>query len=186
MRRRITRAEAFLRTAGLLAAWACTWLLLLTGQSFYRGTGDVKGVSPEVPAVARATACHREGPVSSDGLGYWWRCAATVRVEDRVMHVTVSHSVLTPADIGRPVEFREACRGARHTGCAYGRPVTGWWQLPVELMRVGWIVTVVGFAPMALLYLFIGVLGDVRASRALRSLRRRRRVARAPGRAEGT
>lgn len=65
--------------------------------------------------VARATSCDRKGPVSTNGYGYWYDCAADVNWDDGARgRVSTGQSVLTPADIGREVQVREL-EGGRNT-----------------------------------------------------------------------
>jgi hypothetical protein len=110
--------------------------------------------------VAEVGACRRLGPVSADGFGYWWKCQVTVRVADgRVVNTTVDHSIVTPADAGRPVDFRESCKRGGTTGCSYGRPTGRGWKVAVgALVLVEWCVLAF-CAFMVLLLLVRGVLG---------------------------
>jgi len=105
-----------------------------TLESFYPGTRSGYLGPQERPAVAEVGACHRLGPVSVDGLGYWWECDVTVRVEDgRVVQTTVDRSIVTPSDAGRQVEFREGCERGGLTGCTYGLPVGRGWKTLIGL-----------------------------------------------------
>jgi hypothetical protein len=127
----------------LVAAGLGVVLLLVFATAFnlYKGTRSGYLGPEEHPAVAWTGSCERLGPVSHDGIGYWWQCHATVRVADgRVVNTVVDHSILTPADVGHAVEFREACKteaGKQPSGCSYGRPSgRGWKGAMAGLMLV--------------------------------------------------
>jgi hypothetical protein len=112
---------------------AAVGLLLLrsftTVHSLYKGTRAGYLSPSERTAVAAVGACRRLGPISVDGFGYWWKCRVTVRVADgRTVDTVVDHSIVTPADAGRTVDFREACKGGGLTRCSYGRPVGRGWK----------------------------------------------------------
>ncbi|BCJ59920.1 hypothetical protein Jiend_33420 [Micromonospora endophytica] len=103
----------------LIAAVVISTLVFDTVASFYPGTGAVRSTPAEQSAEAAVRDCQRVGPVSGEGLGYWWRCAVTVRTRDgREVKTVVGHSVVTPAD-----------RGSRSISvkCATGRgiPIAG-------------------------------------------------------------
>lgn len=111
-------------------------LAFATVFDLFKGVGGWSG-PPERPAVAQVGDCHRLGPVSRDGFGYWWKCQVSVRVADgRVVHSVVDSSIVTPADRGRQVEFREACKGGGTTKCSYGRPVARVWKVAFALMDI--------------------------------------------------
>ncbi|TDC66468.1 hypothetical protein E1258_02565 [Micromonospora sp. KC207] len=129
------------RLAQLGVAVACavaivvSWLVFNTMAGFYPGTGVVKSTPAERPAQATVGECRRVGPVGGDGLGYWWHCAVTVRTGDgREVRIVTGNSVVTPADRGRPVDFREACFGKGNTDCRYGRPASRVWALAVTIL----------------------------------------------------
>jgi hypothetical protein len=145
--------------AALVAAGVGVVLLLVFATAFnlYKGTRSGYLGPEEHPAVAWAGRCERLGPVSRDGIGYWWQCHATVRVADgRVITAVVDRSILTPADVGHAVEFREACKieeGKQRSGCSYGRPSgRGWKGVMAGLMLVERVlVAVCGFGVVLLL-----------------------------------
>jgi hypothetical protein len=127
----------------LMAAAVAVLVLLVFATLFnlYKGTRSGYLGPEEHPAVAVAGPCERLGPVSRDGLGYWWQCHATVRAADgRVITTVVDRSILTPADAGHTVAFREACKvdeGRHRSGCSYGRPSgRGWKGAMAALMLV--------------------------------------------------
>jgi hypothetical protein len=128
----------------VVAAGVAVVLLLVfatTLFNLYKGTRAGYLGPQERPAVAMAGTCERLGPVSRDGIGFWWQCHATVRVSDgRVITTVVDRSILTPADAGHTVEFREACKtqeGKHGSGCSYGRPSgRGWKGAMAALMLV--------------------------------------------------
>jgi hypothetical protein len=154
------------RAKSLLAAVAAAalGLALLMGfttlYSFYPGTRSGWFGPPERVVTAEVNTCRRLGPLSVDGVGYWWECAVTVRVEDgRVVNTVVDRSIVTPADRGRKIQFRQACRRAGHIDCSYGRPVARGWKAAMgALQLVEW--TVLGFFAFAVVLLLIrAVLG---------------------------
>ncbi|MFI5490850.1 DUF6346 domain-containing protein [Micromonospora echinaurantiaca] len=129
------RLRELLTGVAVLAAMMVINLLLTTLVAFYPGTGVVKSSPREQPATATVRQCQRAGPVSTNGFGYWWECNVTVRMTDgRTVETTVNHSVVTPDDQGRPVEFREACFGANNTRCHYGRPTWLLWGIGVSIL----------------------------------------------------
>ncbi|WP_223874900.1 DUF6346 domain-containing protein [Salinispora vitiensis] len=119
----------------LLAAIPVLYLISETLASFYPGTGVIKSFPTERPAVATVQYCERVGPVSSNGLGYWWHCDVAVQTQDgRQVVTTVRRSIVTPADRGKSIEFREACYGAGNSECRYGRPSLRIWAMAVKLI----------------------------------------------------
>jgi hypothetical protein len=169
--------------AAVVAAGIGFVLLLVFATVFnlYKGTRSGYLGPEEHPAVARVGACERLGPVSRDGIGYWWQCHATVRVADgRVINTVVDRSILTPADAGRAVEFREACRGqeGKHvTGCSYGRPVGRGWKGAVAALNFLERILVAACALGVVLFLVRGVLGRRGYAKQYDRFSRRRRVA---------
>ncbi len=168
--------------AAVVAAGTGFVLLLVFATVFnlYKGTRSGYLGPEEHPAVARVGACERLGPVSRDGIGYWWQCHATVRVADgRVINTVVDRSILTPADAGRAVEFREACKGqeGKHlTGCSYGRPVGRGWKGAVAALNFLERIFVAVCAFGVVLFLVRGVLGRRGYARLYDRFSRRRRV----------
>lgn len=148
--------------AGAVVTVAVGIVLLLafaTVLDLYKGTNSGWIGPPERPAVAQVGDCHRLGPVSWDGFGYWWKCRVSVRVANgRVVHTVVYRSIVTPADRGRPVEFREACKGGT-TRCSYGRPVARGWKVALAAMGLIEWCLLAACAFMALLCLVVAVAG---------------------------
>ncbi|WP_405111430.1 DUF6346 domain-containing protein [Micromonospora sp. NBC_01405] len=137
----------------LIAAIVLSALVFDTLASFYPGTGAVKSTPAEQPAEAVVGECQRVGPVSGDGLGYWWHCAVTVRTRDgRQVETVVEHSVVTPDDRDKTIEFREVCYGKDNSDCRYGRPASRVWALALSslgIVRIGLLLLLavgVGFA----------------------------------------
>lgn len=147
------RVTQFATALALIAGIVVSTLVFDTLASFYPGTGAVKSTPAEQPAEAEVGDCRRVGPVSGDGLGYWWHCAVTVRTHDgREVNTVVDHSVVTPGDRGKVIEFREVCYGKGNTDCRYGRPAWRVWALAVSMLgivRIGvlfLLIVGVGFA----------------------------------------
>jgi hypothetical protein len=145
-------------------AAAALGLVLLGGfttlHSLYPGTRSGWFGPPERAAAAEVKTCRRLGPVSIDGFGYWWECAVTVRVEGgRVADTVVDRSIVTPADAGRTVEFRESCRGGGFDRCSYGRPAARGWKAAIgALILIEW--TVLAFFAFAVVVILVrAVLG---------------------------
>src|SRR5689334_742521 len=98
------RVRSAKRAALCFLVGTFSWLALLTVGNLYHGTGVVKTVPHETPAVAQVGACRRVGPVSPDGFGYWWHCDAVVTTAaGRFVRTTVGRSILTPSDAGTTV-----------------------------------------------------------------------------------
>lgn len=154
------RLTQFATMIAILAAVVVSTLVFDTLSSLYPGTGVVKSTPAERPAEATVQGCERVGPVGGDGLGYWWRCAVTVRIHDgREVETVVGHSVVTPADIGKSIEFREVCYGQGNTDCRYGRPASRVWALAVSVLGMIRIAVVLVLISGAGFYLIRGVVG---------------------------
>ncbi|GAA2186261.1 DUF6346 domain-containing protein [Micromonospora lupini] len=145
----------------LAAALVGSSLVLDTVASFYPGTSVVKSTPAERRAEATVQDCHRVGPVSGDGLGYWWHCAVTVRTNDgREVRTAVCHSVVTPDDRGQAIEFREACYGKANTDCRYGHPAWRVWALALSMLgmvRIGLLFVLLVGIGVYLLSALVGV-----------------------------
>lgn len=147
------RVQALLAAVAAAAVGLAVLMGTTTLHSLYPGTGSGWWGPPERAAVAEVTTCQRLGPLSIDGIGYWWICEVTVRVEDgRVVTTVVDHSIVTPADRGRRIGFREACRGGGFTDCSYGRPVAREWKVALAALKlVEW--TILAFFVFAIVVL---------------------------------
>jgi hypothetical protein len=158
-----------LKAAATLTLGLGTWAVLTTVLDLYPGTGVVYARSEEKPAVVHTIGCVRQGPIGLTGLGYWWSCDVTVDVSDgRVVNTRVGRSILTPKDIGKAVDFREACFGDNNTDCSYGRPVNRLWGLGAKLWRILRSLITIGFAAIGLTYLLGALLGEERTNRLIR------------------
>jgi hypothetical protein len=149
------------KAVAVVVVWIILSLLFATAGSLHRGTGVNSVSDPERPAVARVDSCTRVGPVSADGFGFYDGCRVTVTVEGRVVHTTVRGSVVTSADIGRDVEFRESCadKGKDLDDCRYGRAV-GWpWGVLLSLLTMLRVVLTLVLIAGVLIYLASAVLG---------------------------
>ncbi|WP_223874526.1 DUF6346 domain-containing protein [Salinispora fenicalii] len=158
------RVARFAMAIALLVAIPVLYLISETLVSFYPGTGVVKSSPPERPAVATVQDCQRVGPVSSNGLGYWWHCDVTVQTQDgRQVVTTVYNSVVTPSDRGKAVEFREACFGEGNSRCEYGRPSAWAWAMAVQVFYIirtsVYLFLIIGSG----MYLVTGVVGVPRS-----------------------
>ena len=50
--------------------------------------------------------------------------------------VVVDHSMVTPQDAGRDIEFRELCSESDKQDCRYGRPTAFVWNVLVNVLRL--------------------------------------------------
>ena len=115
----------------LLLGAVALWLVVATAGSLYGGTGGSgKAGARQRDVTAVVHSCHRHGPVSLDGLGYWWTCRASVGATP----VELRDSVATGADVGHDVRVHELCTGRNHTACSYGRIVAGGWGLLIRVL----------------------------------------------------
>ena len=163
------RAQALLAAGAAAALGLAVLLVTTTLHSLYPGTGSGWFGPPERAAIAEVKTCQRLGPVSIDGLGYWWQCQVTVRVADgRVVTAVVDHSIVTPADRGRVIEFREACWGDGFTRCRYGRPAARGWKVVLGALKLAEGCTL-GFVLMVIVVLLISAVGGHRGRLAVSS-----------------
>jgi hypothetical protein len=150
--------DSFLWFGGAFAVWA----VVATGQSLYAGVGSHFGYSKEQTVAADVQSCHRSGPVSLDGLGYWWDCAAVVRTPDgRTRRLMLRHSIAGQGDVGKTLSIRERC-GNDNSGCTYGRPRNLAWGVLLRLLGIFKFLAV----PVLLFVGLITFLGAVLTERA--------------------
>ena len=143
------------------AAFA-VWAVVATGQSLYAGVGSRFGYSKEQTVAADVQSCQRRGPVSLDGLGYWWDCAAVVRTPDgRTPSLTLRHSIAGQGDAGKKLSIRELC-GNDNSGCTYGRPRNLAWGVLLRLLGIFEFLAI----PVLLFVGLITFLGAVLTERA--------------------
>jgi hypothetical protein len=93
----------------------------------------------------------------------------------RTVKDTVGHSIVTPRDIGHPVDFVESCAGSGHTDCSYGRPTRDIWEIVNALVSLVRIVVTAGLAFVTAMQLLQATLVSVRTLRARPQLRWLRR-----------
>ncbi|GGK98570.1 DUF6346 domain-containing protein [Mangrovihabitans endophyticus] len=152
-----------LRDLVLAVGWACaTVLLFLSASTLLSLDHGVDSPFADYPAVAEVGRCHRYGPVSLDGFGWFWACEVTVRTADGTVHAVVDGSKVTPNDAGRQVRFREYCDDS---GCSYGRPTLWLWRLVVALFDRTAVTADVIMAIVAVGYLVAALIGRPRAER---------------------
>jgi hypothetical protein len=128
---RSKRGAALRSGSTLLLGAVVLWLIVATAGSLYGGTGgsDTAGARQR-DVTAAVESCHRQGPVSLNGLGYWWTCQARVGAAT----VELRHSVATRADVGHGVPVHELCTGTNHAECRYGRIVAGGWGVLIRVL----------------------------------------------------
>ncbi|ROO60935.1 hypothetical protein EDC02_2854 [Micromonospora sp. Llam0] len=138
-----------------LAVASVFLFLYLTVISLYPGTGVVRPYGPiEQSVQVKVEECRRVGPVSDQGLGYWWVCRLLIeRDNGRTVEAVVGGSVVTPKELGRVVTIREACRDPGQNECAYGKPVSRVLELLYGVFQIFSRVLGVFFILMSLLYL---------------------------------
>jgi hypothetical protein len=120
------RAKFVVASLTSVVIGALIYMVCVTAGNLYKGTDGGYLGPDERQAVAQTHECTRTGPVSRKGFGYWWTCRVTVRMADgRTVDTTVDRSIVTPADGGRSVEFRESCKDGL-SDCSYGRPTSTW------------------------------------------------------------
>ena len=137
------RGRSLLYTVAYGLAAAVSWLTFATVLSCYPGTGYWKHDPPEHRATGMVEHCEHHGPVSRNGFGFWWQCRTTVTVDDgSTAEVTLTRSIVTPDDIGYPVELRVAC--PTDGRCSYGRPTARGWAIVAQIGQyVAYLPTVV-------------------------------------------
>lgn len=119
------------------------WLIGATIVHQFTGRyGPDPAVGPgQTYAVARL--CHRHGPVSTHGFGFWYQCAADIH-HDGAERRTGGEIVnfLTPSDLDKPVAISLEGKGIRaHHVRAAGQPVEGWAWLAAPFALL-WLVLV--------------------------------------------
>lgn len=120
---------------GLLFALAAAllWFAFATVSSAYGGTGRSSSASSrERNVTAVVQSCHRQGPISLNGFGYWWTCRAAVGAAT----VELRHSVATQQDVGRSVPVHELCANTNYTDCKYGRIDTVGWGGVIQALHL--------------------------------------------------
>ncbi|WP_425413324.1 DUF6346 domain-containing protein [Micromonospora pallida] len=141
---RIVGVVKILAISALIAVTAATVSFgIRTVGSSYSGTG--LGIAENrMSGLATPKSCWDVGPISSYGFGYWWSCAAQVRMSDgRVLDIETDASTLRPGE--RDVPMVESCQKSRPSKCVYTQPGNFALALGVRLLRaVSALVTVIG------------------------------------------
>lgn len=135
---------------------ACALLLLyLTLDTLYPGTGSFRPYGPtERPVHVTAEECRRVGPVSDQGLGYWWACRITFQREGgQVAEAVVGGSIVRPEEIGTAVTLYAACDEPDGTDCRFGKPVSGVLALLYGVFRI--FGTALGIALVATVFFYL-------------------------------
>lgn len=174
------RLWALAAAALLVAAGLVVHIGLTTLENLYPGPDAVRasrpvGRMPQHPVVADVTRCVRVGPLSGNGFGYWWECAATIRSEGgRETSTVLRRSIVSPSDVGTPVSLRAACPDATDTDCSYGRPANAALGIAVWAFQYVHLLILLGFLVFVLRYLARAALGEERFT-ALTARRRHSR-----------
>ncbi|MCR3751302.1 DUF6346 domain-containing protein [Lentzea californiensis] len=121
------------RKAGKLAfvVLFLTVLGWLIGATIISQSNGVHGPDPAIApgqTYAVARICHRHGPVSTHGFGFWHQCAADLHYDGAAEPAGEEIvGFLGPADIGRKVALEREGTGRRsHHVRAAGQPFEGW------------------------------------------------------------
>ncbi|MBB2940631.1 hypothetical protein FB565_000335 [Actinoplanes lutulentus] len=137
-------SAAFLAGIVLLAAAllsTCVTLIRLSGHDF-----------AEASRTGQATVAHctEQGPVTTRGFGYWYRCVSTIRWDDGGTDRLVIDEVFTPADIGRAVRVGDVGehRGSRELA-REDTPARPW------LTWIGVTVGIIGLLPTFLVAMIL-------------------------------
>jgi len=75
----VYRLRALFAMVMTLLATCVLALVSLSVLSLYPGAGAIRPGASEQPVRATVKECHRVGPLSGYGMGYWWICQAAVR-----------------------------------------------------------------------------------------------------------
>jgi hypothetical protein len=157
------RLQAVGRLLVVVAIWAVLGAVVGTVTGLYHGANGGRRYGDEVAATADVASCRRTGPIASDALGYWWDCDVTIRTtEGRVVRMTVDRSMVTPDDVGRPVEFEETCDKVGEN-CRYGIPTAYGWYVLVGTLSMLHIGINLCLAVFAFLFLIDAIFGAGRA-----------------------
>lgn len=118
------------------------WLIGATIISQFTG---VRGPDPAVgpgQSYAVARICHRHGPVSTHGFGFWHQCAAELHHNGADGATGQIVNFLGPADIGQKVAIKREGTGRRsHDVRAADRPLAGWAWLALPF-ALAWLYLV--------------------------------------------
>ena len=147
----LSRARNLAVAAALLAGAVALWLAVNTGVSLYGGLGDHSGEQRvQSDTTAHVVGCVRRGPISTDGIGFWWRCRAGVpRPGGGTAETVLGPSVAGPSDLGHDIAIRSDC-DTSGGDCNYGNDRSPWWGDLLKLVAVvfyggGGIAVLIGF-----------------------------------------
>ncbi len=156
----VYRLRALFAMVMTLLATCVLALVSLSVLSLYPGAGAIRPGASEQPVRATVKECHRVGPLSGYGMGYWWICQAAVRHDvGPERQVELGRSIVGPDDVGQVVELRAVCRGGGETDCYYGRPMAFILVLGYAIVEMALKVLVIGLLFAVGVYLLKAVLG---------------------------
>jgi len=120
-RKSLAIAAAFLGGAFVL------WVAVNTAASAYGGLGSHRFERRvQSSTTAHVLSCARRGPISLDGVGYWWHCRATVpRAGGGTAETVLGPSVAHPSDVGHDITVRSDCDN-NDGNCNYGNDNPPW------------------------------------------------------------
>jgi hypothetical protein len=135
---------------------ACVTLLLLisTGNSLYGATTLVGPSNSERLVTVHVESCHRVGPVSTSGFGFWWTCQVTLAGAGDPATATIRRSIVTQEDVGHDVTVLRHCEDY---GCFYGHKVSQWWEIPMVMLFLGGSALAMMAVCFTIRFLFLAV-----------------------------
>ena len=159
----IYRLRSLLIALGFLVMTYVMSIVFLTANSLYPGTGSIRPLGPSEQMVhARVEDCHRVGPVSSYGFGYWRECGVLLQAGSKEAKAVIGRSIVEPTDVGKLIELREACFGPTGFDCKYGKPTGLGWQFYVGALRILRLFLAISLLASSAVFLARAVLGAPR------------------------
>ena len=147
-----SRAKNLVTGLALVAGAVALWLTVNTAVSLYGGLGDHSGERRVQSGItAHILGCTRHGPVSTDGIGFWWRCHAVVpRAGGGTAETVLGPSVAGPSDVGKDIAVRSDCDNDGGD-CNYGNDRSQLWGDLIKIIAVvfygaGFIAGLIGLA----------------------------------------
>lgn len=98
-----------------LVLWGTVALAGLSGLTYYKPASAAVAIGDR--GTARVADCVRSGPVSFNGLGYWWECEADVVWDGGgAERVRVDVGQFTPDDRGRDIRVLQRLEHSTKAG----------------------------------------------------------------------
>jgi hypothetical protein len=149
----------------VVGALALGGLTLRTASGFQPGT-------PAGATSGTVVSCQKYGPLSEYGVGTWYDCRAEVVEDGRPKTALVTAPYLTPADVGRQLQFDRFERTSDYAsyvdytpqGASHNNWLNYWVAVP--LMIIGGLIALLAFGALV---------GELRGSARKKGTARRRR-----------